>query len=100
MARFDFIATYMLANRKQSAIYTGASSDLFQRLEQHKLGKGSLFTAKYGCTRLVWYEVHETITGAIHREKRIKTWKRQWKIDLIEETNPHWDDLVLSLPYV
>jgi putative endonuclease len=97
MARFDFIACYILANRKNGAIYTGATSDLMNRLDQHKSGNGSLFTAKYDCTRLVWFEQFETIGEALHKEKRLKTWSRRWKVELIEKTNPHWDDLSKSL---
>ncbi|WP_084396729.1 GIY-YIG nuclease family protein [Henriciella aquimarina] len=100
MARFDLIAVYMLANRKNGTIYTGVSSDLWARIGQHKSGKGSHFTARYGCDRLVWYEIHTDISPARHRERRIKTWPRQWKINLIETTNRHWDDLSMTLPFV
>ncbi|MEO1042980.1 MAG: GIY-YIG nuclease family protein [Pseudomonadota bacterium] len=93
MARFDLIATYMLANRKNGALYTGVSSDLLTRMSQHKAGAGARFPARYGCTKLVWFERHATIGGAVHREKRIKTWPRRWKRDLIETTNRHWHDL-------
>ena len=95
MARFDFIAAYIMANRKNGAIYTGSTSDLLARIEQHKSGAGSAFTAKYGCTRLVWYEPYEEMSLAAHRELRLKTWSRAWKITLIEESNPDWDDLSL-----
>ena len=77
MARFDLIATYMMANRRYGAIYTGSTSDLSQRLWQHRSGKGSLFTGKYECTKLVWFERHDLVTEAKHRERRIKTWPRQ-----------------------
>jgi putative endonuclease len=97
MARFDFIATYIIANRKNGAIYTGSSSDLPARIGQHKAGAGSRFTAEYGCVRLVWYEHHQTMGAAIHREKRLKTWPRRWKTDLIEARNRHWDDLAGEL---
>lgn len=99
MARGDLIAVYIMANRKNGTIYTGMSSDLWTRLGQHKSGKGSNFTGKYGCDRLVWYEIHSLIVAAKHRERRIKTWNRQWKIDLIEKTSPHWDDLSMTLPF-
>ncbi|MDJ0921368.1 MAG: GIY-YIG nuclease family protein [Henriciella sp.] len=98
MARFDFIAVYLLANRKYGALYCGVTSDLPTRLDQHKRGAGSVFTAKYGHTKLVWYEQHETMPPALHREKRIKSWKRQWKINMIEEHNSDWDDLSSTLP--
>ena len=100
MARFDVIAVYILANRRNGTIYTGASLDMWARIGQHKSGKGSHFTAKYGCDRLVWYEIHAQVAAAKHRETRLKTWKRQWKVDLIEATNPHWDDLTMTLPFV
>ncbi|MEL6364513.1 MAG: GIY-YIG nuclease family protein [Pseudomonadota bacterium] len=93
MARFDVIAAYIMANRKNGAIYTGSTSDLQARAEQHKLGSGSGFTAKYGCARLAWYEQFEEMALATHRERRIKTWSRGWKVELIESVNPHWDDL-------
>ncbi|MEO1656293.1 MAG: GIY-YIG nuclease family protein [Pseudomonadota bacterium] len=93
MARFDLIATYMLANRRNGALYTGASSDLLTRMSQHKAGAGARFPAKYGCGKLVWFERHATIGAAVHRERRIKTWPRRWKVDLIEASNRHWDDL-------
>ncbi|MEM6748006.1 MAG: GIY-YIG nuclease family protein [Pseudomonadota bacterium] len=97
MARFDLIATYMLANRKNGARYTGASSDLLARMDQHKAGAGARFPAKYGCAKLVWFERHATIGAAVHRERRIKTWPRRWKVDLIEQTNRHWDDLSAAI---
>lgn len=97
MARFDFIACYILTNRKNGTLYTGSTSDLIERLDQHKRGAGSEFTTKYNCTRLVWYEQFSEMAAATHKERRIKTWPRQWKINLIEETNPHWDDLSLKL---
>lgn len=99
MARFDFIAVYLLANRKYGTLYCGVTSDLPTRMDQHKQGAGSVYTAKYNCARLVWFEQHQTMPPALHREKRIKTWNRQWKINLIEEANPNWDDLSASLPY-
>ena len=96
MARFDFIAVYIMANRKNGTIYVGCTSDLYLRIEQHKLGKGSVFTAKYKCFRLVWAERHEIMESALRRERRIKEWPRQWKINLIEALNPDWDDLSIK----
>lgn len=92
MARYDFIAVYILANRKQGALYTGVTSDLPKRMELHKLGRGSAFAARYGCTQLIWFERYTEMHPAIRHEKRIKQWRRQWKIDLIERSNPDWDD--------
>lgn len=93
MARFDFIATYIMANRKNGAIYTGCTSDLPERVGQHKQGVGSRFTEAYQCNKLVWYQPFDSILLAIKREKQIKRWPRQWKINLIERRNPVWLDL-------
>jgi putative endonuclease len=81
-----------MANRKNGAIYTGSASDLPARVNQHKQGVGSDFTAKYQCFTLVWYEQFSSMTEAVRREKQIKGWKRQWKIDLIETDNSQWLD--------
>jgi len=92
MARFDFIAAYIMANRKNGAIYTGSASDLPVRVGQHKQGVGADFTKKYGCFTLVWYERFDSMVLAVKREKQIKRWTRQWKVDLIEADNPQWLD--------
>ncbi len=84
---------YILASKKNGTLYTGITSDLPRRIEEHRNGIGSKFTAKYGATRLVWFEEHELITQAIIREKTIKKWPRQWKINMIEEHNPNWNDI-------
>lgn len=83
----------MMANRKQGAIYTGATSNLVERTWQHRNLLIDGFTKRYGCTRLVWYEAHGDIADARQRELRIKEWQRLWKIRLIEEMNPDWRDL-------
>ena len=93
MARFDTIAVYMMTNRRYGLFYTGVTSDLVYRISQHRVGEGSEFTRKYRCTRLVWYEIHADIRIAIQREKSIKRYPKQWKIDLVEEMNPDWIDL-------
>ena len=87
--RETIIAVYMMANRFDGSIYTGVTAHLVWRIQQHKDGTASGFTRKYRCTSLVWWEAHGLIVDAIRREKRIKKWPRQWKINLIEETNPH-----------
>ena len=84
---------YILASKKNGTLYTGVTSDLPRRIEEHRNGVGSKFTAKYGVTRLVWFEEHDLVTQAIIREKTIKKWPRQWKINLIEEHNPDWNDI-------
>lgn len=97
MARFDFIATYIMANRKNGAIYTGSASDLPVRVGQHKQGVGAAFTRDYQCFSLVWYERFDSMIYAVRREKQIKRWNRQWKIDLIEAGNSQWLDLSREL---
>ena len=84
---------YILTNHKNGTLYIGMSNDLERRVFEHKnkLIKG--FTKKYGLNRLVYFEIYQYVNDAILREKRIKKWKRQWKIELIEEENPEWDDL-------
>jgi len=86
-------AIYIVTNKKNGTLYTGLTSDLIQRIWQHKqvLGKG--FAAKYGCTSLVYYEVCDDILQAITREKQIKGGSRAAKIALIQKLNPAWNDL-------
>ena len=84
---------YILANRKHGALYTGVTSNLIQRVGQHKSHFIDGFTRKYNVDKLVWFEVHETMLSAIEREKQIKKWKRAWKIEMIEAENPDWFDL-------
>ncbi|HTD29692.1 MAG TPA: GIY-YIG nuclease family protein [Xanthomonadaceae bacterium] len=86
-------AVYILATKLHGTMYIGATSELIQRTWQHKEHFIDGFTKRYGITRLVWFEMHETMEGAITREKQLKKWKRDWKIHLVEETNPRWDDL-------
>ncbi|MDB5680811.1 MAG: excinuclease subunit [Sphingomonas bacterium] len=84
---------YIMANRYRGTIYTGVTADVCARVWQHKKGIGSKFTTEYGLKLLVYLEHHDRIDDAIVREKRIKKWRRAWKIDLIEKTNPDWTDL-------
>ncbi len=88
-----FIAVYIMTNRKHGTLYIGVTSDLVQRVWQHGEGVIPGFTKKYGLKRLVWFEQHDDMTWAIHREKLIKKYKREWKINLIEQDNPNWDNL-------
>ena len=83
----------MLASRQRGTLYIGVTSDLIQRVWQHKYDQSSGFTKKYGIHTLVWYEMHAIMESAISREKSLKAWKRIWKIQLIESTNPEWRDL-------
>jgi putative endonuclease len=84
---------YIMTNRYRGSLYVGSTTDLAARIFEHRVGKGSEFCAKHGLTRLVWAERADTIVDAKHHEKRLKRWRRDWKIALIEKTNPAWGDL-------
>ena len=84
---------YLLASKKYGTLYVGVTSDLPRRLHEHQNGLVEGFTKRYGIKLLVWYEEHDTITAAIAREKSIKKYTRQWKINLIEQSNPDWKSL-------
>ena len=84
---------YILASKRNGTLYTGVTSNLLQRVWQHKNDFVDGFTKRYGVHTLVWYESHETMEGAIMREKAIKEWNRAWKLKEIEEVNPSWRDL-------
>ena len=86
-----------MASKRNGTLYTGVTSDLPGRVWQHRNGAIEGFSKRYGCKILVWYEVHGTMEAAITREKQIKEWQRAWKLRLIEESNPNWDDLYESL---
>jgi putative endonuclease len=86
-------AAYMLASRKHGTLYLGSALDLIVRVHEHKEGVGSRFTARYGVTRLVWYQPFMLVTEARDREYEMKKWRRDWKTNLIEHDNPYWDDL-------
>ncbi|MEL7446174.1 MAG: GIY-YIG nuclease family protein, partial [Pseudomonadota bacterium] len=91
--------TYTLASGYRGALYTGVTSDLPARLWQHREGTIGGFTSEYAVRRLVHFEVFETMESAIAREKQIKNWRRQWKINFIEEANPRWRDLACDLGF-
>ncbi|HMS30960.1 MAG TPA: GIY-YIG nuclease family protein [Candidatus Saccharibacteria bacterium] len=84
---------YILANDRNGTIYIGVTSHLVRRITEHKQKVVEGFTKKYGVSKLVWYEIHDTIESAIEREKQMKKWKRLWKLREIEEMNPEWRDL-------
>jgi putative endonuclease len=84
---------YLLASAERGTLYIGVTSDLPKRISEHKNKTVPGFTARYGVDRLVWYEAHDNAEAAILREKQMKEWKRDWKINLIERHNPHWVDL-------
>ncbi|MBT4722464.1 GIY-YIG nuclease family protein [Candidatus Falkowbacteria bacterium] len=85
---------YILASKRNGTLYIGVTSNLEQRVWQHKNKTfPDSFTSRYGVYNLVWYDRFDDIRSAIYREKQIKKWKRSWKIKLIEEENPNWNDL-------
>ena len=84
---------YMLASRRNGTLYVGVTSNLVQRVWQHKNELVEGFTKRYGVHTLVWYEIHEVMESAITREKAVKRWKRDWKIELVQRDNPSWSDL-------
>jgi putative endonuclease len=88
---------YILASNKYGTLYTGITSNLVQRMYQHQEDLVDGFTKKYDVHQLVYYEVHLDVYEAITREKRIKKWNRQWKVNLIEENNPQWLNLANGL---
>ncbi len=90
-------AVYILASKRNGTPYVGVTSDLVKRIWQHKNGSVEGFTERYGVHQLVWYELHATMESAIRREKRLKDWKRAWKLKLIEDANPDWQDLYHSI---
>ncbi|MEY9181023.1 putative endonuclease [Bradyrhizobium sp. USDA 326] len=84
---------YILASRHHGTLYIGITNSLQKRLEQHRAGRDSEFVKRYGVHRLVYTETYERAEEAIAREKQLKRWKRDWKIELIERDNPEWRDL-------
>ncbi len=90
-------AVYILASKREGTLYIGVSSNLIKRIWEHKNNQTSGFTKHYNVHSLVWFEIHEEMASAITREKQLKNWKRQWKIELIEKTNPEWRDLYSTI---
>jgi putative endonuclease len=88
---------YIVASKRNGTLYTGMTDDLLKRAWQHRNKIIPGFSRDYGTTQLVWYEVHESRESALLRERRIKRWNRQWKLQLIETANPDWRDLVKDL---
>ena len=84
---------YILASKTGGTLYIGVTNDLVRRVFEHKSKFVRGFTKKYDVVKLVYYELYDSVENAIQREKRLKKWNRQWKIRLIEERNPNWDDL-------
>jgi putative endonuclease len=88
---------YILASKRKGTLYIGVTSNLAKRTWEHKNNATTGFTRDYGVHVLVYYELHESMTAAIEREKQIKKWNRAWKIRVIEESNPDWRDLYESI---
>ena len=84
---------YILASERNGTLYIGVTSDLVKRIWEHKSDFVDGFTKQYQVHTLVWYEMHGSMESAITREKQLKEWKRQWKLELIEKSNPYWNDL-------
>ncbi len=84
---------YILATKRRGTLYIGVTSNLVARTWQHRKHVVEGFTKRYGVTMLVWYELHETMDSAILREKQLKKWNREWKLRLVQESNPQWRDL-------
>ncbi|MGP4669900.1 GIY-YIG nuclease family protein [Agrobacterium pusense] len=84
---------YILASKRNGTIYTGVTSDLSHRLHEHQNNLTPGFPTRYGVKTLVWFETYDLVTDAIAREKTTKNWPRAWKIKLIEDLNPAWDDI-------
>ena len=90
---------YILSSGFRGTLYVGATSNLLQRLHRNREGLIRGFTRRYGVTRLVWHEAHDTMPAAGERERRLKEWRRAWKIELIERDNLQWNDLALDLGF-
>ncbi len=86
-------AVYILASRRNGTLYVGVTSDLHQRMAEHDQGLFEGFTKRHGAKMLVYYEMHKSMDDALRREKQIKKWNRIWKLRLIEQTNPEWENL-------
>ena len=90
---------YILASDRNGTIYVGVTSDLMGRLYQHRSGEIPGFTSRYGVTKLVRFELFGDMLGAIAREKQLKNWRREWKLNLVEQDNPQWNDLAVELGF-
>lgn len=88
---------YILASKRNGTLYTGLTNNLSRRIWEHKNGHAKGFTDKYSVKTLVWFEHHTDINAALSREKRIKKWRRHWKLEMIEQANPNWADLSARL---
>ena len=98
MSRSNWV--YIMTNKRNGTLYTGSTSNLEYRVQDHRNGKGSKFCKKHGLTRLVWYEEYGDYEMAIADEHRIKKWRRKWKLALIEKRNPDWKDLWEEIAHI
>ncbi|MBX9621764.1 MAG: GIY-YIG nuclease family protein [Alphaproteobacteria bacterium] len=89
---------YILCSQRNGTLYIGVTNDIVRRIYEHKTKMLKGFTEKYEVDKLIYMETYEDVNDAIHREKCLKKWNRSWKISLIEETNPEWNDLSECLP--
>lgn len=90
---------YIPTNKKDGTLYIGVTSDLVKRVHEHKTKVVSGFSKQYNLDKLIYYEILDSIEEAIKREKQLKNWHRQWKVELIENKNPEWNDLYESIVY-
>jgi putative endonuclease len=97
MSSHEGYFVYILANRIGGALYIGVTNNLVRRVHEHRTGAAEGYTKRYDVCRLVYFEQFSDVENAILREKRLKKWNRAWKIRLIEERNPNWDDLFLAI---
>jgi putative endonuclease len=97
MPRDHIYFVYILASQRNGTLYVGVTNDLIGRVTEHREGLVPGFTRRYGVKMLVYFEEHQDIDEAIRREKRLKRWRRQWKLDLIESKNQQWRDLWIEL---
>ena len=88
---------YLMASQKNGTLYVGVTRDLVRRVHENKSGAVEGFTNRYSVHHLVWFESTGSVEAAIHKEKQIKNWKREWKIELIEKSNPEWRDLYTDI---
>ena len=88
---------YIMASKRNGTLYVGVTNNLARRVHEHRTGSADGFTKKYEVKRLVWFETHNDIEAAISREKTIKRWPRKYKLNVIEQKNPDWDDLYETL---
>jgi putative endonuclease len=91
MAKEPYV--YILTNQRNGTLYVGVTANLVQRIYLHRMGCTEGFTKKYNCKRLVYFEQFDRLIEAFEREKQLKNWKRQWKLQLIHQFNPEWKDL-------